>query len=81
MERRIMASPNSTLNAVWNLVRFHVADVLLMGVRFCSAYYLSTIIDPLLDAVQPDQQHMLRKPFVHADDTRVRTPEMEDEYF
>jgi hypothetical protein len=81
MERRILASPNSTLNVVWNLVRFHVAGVLPMGLRFCSACYLSIIIDPLLDAVQPYQEHTFRKPFAHADDARVHMSEMEDEYF
>lgn len=76
MERRIMASPNSTLKVVWNLVGFHAADVLPMGVRFCSASCLSTIIDPLSDALQPDQQHTFRKRFAHADNSCVHTSEM-----
>jgi hypothetical protein len=46
---------------VWSSAGFHVVDIVTNGVKFCSAYYLSRVLDPLLAALQPDQQHPFRK--------------------
>jgi hypothetical protein len=50
-------------------------------VKFCSAYSLSHIMDPLLVAVQSDHQHPFRKLVIHADNACVHMSNRVDEYF
>jgi hypothetical protein len=38
-------------------------------------------MDPLLAALQPDQQHPFRKLAIRADNARIHMSEMVDEYF
>jgi hypothetical protein len=69
------------LRVVWNRVKFRVIDVPRKGVKFCSIYDLSHIIDPLLTALQADERHPLSKPVINADNASVHASGMMDVYF
>jgi hypothetical protein len=60
-ERRMAASPKLMFMVVWKPAGFHVVEVLIMGMKFCSAYCLSHIMDLLLASLQPDQPHPFRR--------------------
>jgi hypothetical protein len=81
MERMMIASQQLMLTFVWNPDGFHVVDVLRKGTKFCSAYQLSRVMDFLLAALQPDDQHSFPKLVIHADNACVHTSNLVDEYF
>jgi hypothetical protein len=80
-ERTMTASPELALTAVRKPAGFRVFDVLSKGMKFCSASYLSHIMDALLAVLQPDEQHPFRKLVIHADNVCVHTSKMVYEYF
>jgi hypothetical protein len=76
----MMASLKLILVVVWNPAGFRAVDLLPKGVRFCSACYLSHIMDPLLAALQPDQKHPLQRVVIYADNAHVHASKIADEY-
>jgi hypothetical protein len=55
--------------------------VIAKSVKFCSAFYLSHIIDPLLAALKPDWQHPFRKLVIHLDNARTHASVIVGKYF
>jgi hypothetical protein len=80
-ERKTMTSPRLMLTIVENSAGFHFVDVLPKDVPFCSAFDLFHVMNPMWAAFRPDQQLPFRKFVIHADNPRVRTSQMVDEYF
>jgi hypothetical protein len=54
-----------------NLAGLHVAAIIPNGVKLCSECDLSQVMDPLLDTLNPEQQHLFR-----ADTARIHTPNL-----
>jgi hypothetical protein len=69
----MITAPELMLTVVRTPAGFHIIDVLLNVMKFCSAYHLSHIMDSLFAALQPNQQRQFRKLVIHADNSRVHT--------
>jgi hypothetical protein len=80
-ERWLTASPKLILTVMWNPVGFHVVDLRVKGVKFCSAYSLSNIMDPILATLRPYQRQWFWKLVMHVDNVCLPTSKMVDECF